>query len=90
MLADGRSGKEYIDRVLGLRAALRERLASLAARRPVHVALTTSTGPRAAGSCSPAWVSPPRATRSITTTDEHFGLLGPLHSVGRPRRRRSA
>jgi L-cysteine/cystine lyase len=79
-LQDGRSGKDYIDRILAVRAELRSRIATLVAVEPDRVALTSST----TDGCNIvlAGLDLRPEDEVITTTDEHFGLLGPLHMSG--------
>jgi len=79
-LRDGRVGVEYIERILALRAELRAALAELVAVEPEQVALTAST----TDSCNIvlAGLDLEAQDEVVTTTDEHFGLLGPLHSSG--------
>jgi len=77
-LREGRSGSAYIERVLSLRNELRARLAALVSVEPEQVALTSST----TDSCNLVLegldLGPDDEV--VTTTDEHFGLLGPLHA----------
>jgi L-cysteine/cystine lyase len=79
-LADGRSGMPYIERILALRAELRTKLAELVAVEPGQVALTAST----TDGCNVVLAGLDLASDDevVTTTDEHFGLLGPLHASG--------
>lgn len=79
-LREGRAGREYIDRVLALRAELRARLAELVSADIEQVALTAST----TESCNIvlAGLELDDGDEIVTTTDEHFGLLGPLHVSG--------
>jgi L-cysteine/cystine lyase len=79
-LRGGRSGGDYIDRVLELRVELRRRLATLVAAEPEQVALTSST----TDSCNVvlAGLDLGPEDEIVTTTDEHFGLIGPLHTSG--------
>jgi L-cysteine/cystine lyase len=76
----GRAGAEYIDRILGMRAELRARLAGLVGVEPEQVALTSST----TDGCNIvlAGLDLRGDDEVITTTEEHFGLLGPLHMSG--------
>jgi L-cysteine/cystine lyase len=77
-LVDGRSGAQYIERVLALRAELRATLAELVSVNPDQVALTAST----TDGCNVVLAGLDLAPDDevVTTTDEHFGLLGPLHA----------
>ena len=79
-LAEGRVGKEWFERALALRADLRGRLASLVGAETEQVALTAST----TDGCNVviAGLGLGRDDEIVTTTDEHFGLLGPLHASG--------
>ncbi|MGH8958255.1 MAG: aminotransferase class V-fold PLP-dependent enzyme [Acidimicrobiia bacterium] len=79
-LADGRSGQDYFDRVLGLRVDLREELAGLVGVTPEQVALTASTTDGCNLVLAGLELGP--EDEIVTTTDEHFGLLGPLHTSG--------
>jgi L-cysteine/cystine lyase len=79
-LAEGRSGMPYIERILALRAELRARVAQLVSADPEQVALTAST----TDGCNVvlAGLDLEAEDEVVTTTDEHFGLLGPLHASG--------
>jgi selenocysteine lyase/cysteine desulfurase len=79
-LAEGRAGMPYIERVLALRAELRARLAELVSAEEEQVALTAST----TDGCNVvlAGLDLGLDDEVVTTTDEHFGLLGPLHASG--------
>jgi L-cysteine/cystine lyase len=79
-LREGRAGVEYIERILALRAGLRARLAGLVGVEPEQVALTSST----TDGCNIvlAGLDLQATDEIVTTTDEHFGLLGPLHASG--------
>ena len=79
-LLEGRSGQAYIERVLGLRAELRERLGALVGVGAEHVALTASTTDGCNLVLAGLELDPDDEV--VTTTDEHFGLLGPLHASG--------
>jgi L-cysteine/cystine lyase len=78
--AEGRSGMPYLLRVLELRDAVRARLASLVSADPLQVALAAST----TNGCNIvlAGLGFEPADEIVTTTDEHFGLLGPLNQSG--------
>ena len=75
-LADGRVGLEYIEHVLALRAELRAELAGLVGVDAEQVALTGST----TDGCNlvVAGLDLDPGDEVVTTTDEHFGLIGPL------------
>jgi L-cysteine/cystine lyase len=79
-LREGRSGAAYIERMLELRAELRSRLARLVGAEPEQIALTGST----TDGCNIVIAGLDLASDDevITTTDEHFGLIGPLHASG--------
>jgi selenocysteine lyase/cysteine desulfurase len=83
LLADGergRIGAEYFERMLGLRDRLREALARLVGVEPERVALTSST----TDGCNIVLAGSGlgREDEVVTTSQEHFGLLGPLHASG--------
>jgi L-cysteine/cystine lyase len=75
-LAEGRSGMPYFEETMALRAELRRALATLVGAAPEQVALTTST----TEGCGIVLrgLGLERGDEIVTTTDEHFGLLGPL------------
>jgi L-cysteine/cystine lyase len=79
-LVEGRAGAEYIERILALRVELREALAALVSAEPEQITLTTST----TDGCNIvlAGLDLRPDDEVVTTTDEHFGLLGPLHTSG--------
>ncbi len=79
-LREGRVGLEYIERVLALRVELRAELAGLVGADAEQVALTAST----TDGCNLvlAGLDLRPGDEVITTTDEHFGLIGPLHASG--------
>jgi L-cysteine/cystine lyase len=79
-LSEGRGGAAFFERVLGLREELRARLGALVGVDADHVALTAST----TEGCNVvlAGLDLGRQDEVVTTTDEHFGLLGPLHASG--------
>jgi L-cysteine/cystine lyase len=79
-LVDGRAGMEYIERILALRAELRAALAELVGAEPEQVTLTTSTTDGCNIVLAGLDLGP--EDEVVTTTDEHFGLLGPLHTSG--------
>lgn len=76
----GRLGKEYFERVLGLRERVRERVAGLVAVEPEHVTLTAST----TDGCNIvlAGLELDSEDEIVTTPDEHPGLVLPLHASG--------
>lgn len=79
-LHEGRMGRAFIDRYLALRAELRETLGGLVGANAEDVALTAST----TEGCNVvlAGLDLDASDEIVTTTDEHFGLLGPLHASG--------
>ena len=79
-LTDGRVGKEWFDRAIALREQLRGRLADLVGVEPAQVAVTAST----TDGCNIvlSGLGLQRDDEIVTTTDEHFGLLGPVHASG--------
>jgi selenocysteine lyase/cysteine desulfurase len=83
LLADGeggRSGTAYFERALDLRAQARARLGELVNAEPGQVALTSSTTDSCNIVLAGLDLSP--EDEVITTSEEHFGLLGPLHASG--------
>ncbi len=76
----GRLGKEYFDRVLDLRKRLRERFAGLVGAEPGQVALTGSTTDGCNIVLAGLELGPD--DEIVTTTDEHPGLVLPLHASG--------
>jgi len=79
-LAAGRFGKPYLERAIALWTELRRRLAELLAVEPEHVALTASTTDGCNIVLAGIGVAP--GDEIVTTTDEHFGLIGPLGVSG--------
>jgi L-cysteine/cystine lyase len=79
-LANGRFGKAYFDRMLGLRAEAREALAALVGVAPEHVSLTGST----TDGCNIvlAGLDLQPDDEIVTTREEHFGLVGPVYASG--------
>src|SRR5439155_50782 len=77
---DGRSGTRYIERMLELRAELRRRLGALVSAEPEQVALTGSTTDGCNIVLAALDLGPDDEV--VTTTDEHFGLIGPAHASG--------
>ena len=75
-VAEGRSGKSYFARAMELREQVRARVGSLVSADPLHVALTAST----TDGCNIVLSGLELGSNDeiITTTDEHFGLLGAL------------
>jgi selenocysteine lyase/cysteine desulfurase len=79
-LTGGRSGKAYVDHAFALWERLRAMLADLVAVQPEQVALTASTTDGCNIVLAGLDLGPD--DEIVTTTDEHFGLLGPLHASG--------
>jgi L-cysteine/cystine lyase len=75
-LAEGRSGRGYFDETIALRDEARHAFASLVDVESEHVALTGSTTDGCAIVLRGLGLE--HADEVVTTTDEHFGLLGPL------------
>jgi L-cysteine/cystine lyase len=76
----GRAGKAYIERVLELRVQARQRLAELVSAEPEQIALTDSTTDGCNIVLAGLELGP--EDEIVTTTDEHFGLIGPAHASG--------
>jgi L-cysteine/cystine lyase len=76
----GRSGLEWIERVLAMRDDARAALAAVIGVDPAHVALTDST----TRGCAIvfAGLGLGSADEIVITTDEHFGLTGPAYACG--------
>jgi L-cysteine/cystine lyase len=77
-LVEGRVGKEWFERANGLRAELRGRLARLVGVEPAQVGLTASTTDGCNVVLAGLGLQP--EDEIVTTSDEHFGLLGPVHA----------
>ena len=75
-LREGRSGRPVFEAVVAERALLRQELADLVRAEPDQVALTSST----TEGCNIvlAGLDLDAGDEVVTTTDEHFGLLGAL------------
>ena len=75
-LQRGRYGMPWFEEVMGVRATLRQLLATLVGAAPEQLALTSST----TDGCNivVAGLGIRAGDEIVTTTDEHFGLLGPL------------
>ena len=72
----GRSGHAYFEETLALRDEARRAFASLVGAEPEQVALTGSTSDGCATVLRGLGLD--AGDEVVTTTDEHFGLLGPL------------
>ncbi len=79
-LEQGRFGKEYFERVLGLRAEARAALGALVGAPPELVSLTSSTTDGCNIVLGGLDLRP--EDEIVTTREEHFGLLGPVHASG--------
>jgi L-cysteine/cystine lyase len=76
----GRGGKAYFDNLIDTRARVRSLFAELLGTTPDHVALTASTTMGCQIVLSGLGLE--RGDEIVTTDEEHFGLLGPLHVSG--------
>jgi L-cysteine/cystine lyase len=79
-LERGRAGRPYFDEVRGLRSQVREAVARLLGAPADSIALTRSTGDGCNIAVASLHLRP--EDEIVTTDDEHFGLLGPLHASG--------
>src|SRR4029079_11388208 len=79
-LAEGRFGKEYFERMLDLRKQARVALAGLVGAEPEQISLTGSTTDACTIVLAGLDLQP--EDEIVTTTEEHFGLLGPVHVSG--------
>jgi L-cysteine/cystine lyase len=79
-LEEGRGSRAQFDRILEEREELRAAVAGRVGVLPEHVALTAST----TDGCNIvlAGLDLRESDEVVTTTDEHFGLIGPLHTSG--------
>ena len=79
-LEGGRFGQDYFERLLELRTRARSVLGGLVGAAPEQVSLTSST----TDGCNIvlAGLDLRPEDEVVTTTEEHFGLLGPLHASG--------
>jgi L-cysteine/cystine lyase len=75
-LVGGRTGKAYFEETLALREDLRAAFGALVGTGPESVALSTSTTDGCGIVLRGLGLGP--VDEIVTTTDEHFGLLGPL------------
>lgn len=76
----GRSGPDFFLEVMRLRDRARAQIAALVGAEAAQVALTCST----TDGCNIVLAGLDLSSEDevVTTTDEHFGLLGPLHASG--------
>jgi len=79
-LADGRFGKEYFERMLDLRKQARAALAGLVGAEPEQISLTGSTTDGCNIVLAGLGLQP--EDEIVTTSEEHFGLIGPVHASG--------
>jgi L-cysteine/cystine lyase len=79
-LEGGRGGKPYFEGLIDTRARVRGQFAELLGTTPEHVALTASTTTGCQIVLSGLRLEP--GDEIVTTDEEHFGLLGPLHVSG--------
>jgi L-cysteine/cystine lyase len=79
-LEGGRSGKAYFDNLIDTRARVRGLFAELLGTTPDHVAVTASTTMGCQIVLSGLQLE--AGDEIVTTDEEHFGLLGPLHVSG--------
>ena len=79
-LERGRGGKPYFDELIAVRARVRELFAGLLGTTADHVAVTASTTTGCQIVLSGLRLEP--GDEIVTTDEEHFGLLGPLHVSG--------
>ena len=77
---EGRSGTEWIDRLLALREEARRGLAAVIGVEPELLALTDSTSRGCAIVVSGLDITP--EDEIVTTDQEHFGLIGSVHASG--------
>jgi L-cysteine/cystine lyase len=79
-LEEGRGGLPFFDRMVELRAGVREQLAGLLGVAPENIALTTSTTEACNIVLSGLDLEP--EDEIVTSGTEHFGLLGALRASG--------
>lgn len=79
-LVDGRSGSAWVEPILELREKARAGVAQVLGVAPVSVALTDSTSRGCATVLAGLDLDP--GDEIVMTTDEHFGLTGPVHASG--------
>lgn len=79
-LEHGRSGRPYVEEMLGLRERVRAGLARAIAVPAENIALTPSTTEGCNIVLAGLRLAP--GDEIVTTDTEHFGLLGPLHASG--------
>jgi Selenocysteine lyase len=79
-VVQGRSGTAWIEELFALREAARSGIAAVLGTTTEHLALTDSTTRGCQIVLAGLGLSPD--DEIVTTADEHFGLLGPLHASG--------
>ncbi|HET9116184.1 MAG TPA: aminotransferase class V-fold PLP-dependent enzyme [Gaiellaceae bacterium] len=79
-VAEGRSGRPYIDSILELRERVRVGVAAVLGTTPALVALTDSTTRGCQIVVAGLGLAPDEEI--VTTDQEHFGLTGPLRASG--------
>ncbi|HET6623249.1 MAG TPA: aminotransferase class V-fold PLP-dependent enzyme [Gaiellaceae bacterium] len=79
-LTEGRGTAHRFERILELREVLRRELGALVGVDAEHVAITASTTDGCNVVLAGLGLGP--EDEVVTTTDEHFGLIGPLHASG--------
>jgi len=79
-LAEGRSGMPYIEELLELRERVRDGIAGVLQVQPELVGLTDSTTRGCQIVVAGLGLGP--GDEVVTSNEEHFGLIGPLHASG--------
>lgn len=79
-LERGRSGQAYFDAMLALREETRAGFAAVVGAKPASIALVESTTRGCMTVLAGLGLTP--ADEVVTTDQEHFGLIGPLHATG--------
>ncbi len=79
-LEEGRLGKAYFERLIELRLQVRAAVAALVGVTPEHVSLTGSTTDGCNIVLGGLGLGP--ADEIVITSEEHFGLTGPVHTSG--------
>ncbi len=79
-LVEGRSNKQYFERMLELREVARRGFADVLGVEPVRIALVESTSRGCAVVLAGLGLT--AEDEVITTDQEHFGLTGPLYATG--------
>lgn len=79
-LVEGRSGMAWVEEISGLRERVREGIAAVLGTTADFVALTDSTTRACQIVLAGLGLTPDDEV--VTTDQEHFGLIGPLHASG--------